>query len=199
MKCPLCDAEVQNEATFCSNCGASLDQAKTMVEEVKKIYCRNCGAQLSQGSTYCTNCGSSIRAVAKPKLVLADWGKRFIAWLIDMVILGFVLGPWVSLPGFVWLAELRWIPFVDFGTKNLLYFLYWMLMDGIFGQSIGKMIMKIKVTKLDGKPVDLMHAAIESVGKAFLLPLDCIIGWFVYEKKRQRLFNYLSETIVITV
>jgi uncharacterized RDD family membrane protein YckC len=74
-----------------------------------------------------------------------------------------------------------------------------MLMDGIFGQSIGKMIMKIKVTKLDGKPLDLMHAAIESVGKAFLLPLDCIIGWFVYEKKRQRLFNYVSETIVIIV
>jgi uncharacterized RDD family membrane protein YckC len=170
-----------------------------MVKEVKKIYCRNCGAQLSQGTTYCTNCGSSTRVVTQPKLALADWGKRFIAWLIDMVILGFVLGPWVSLPGFVWLSELRWIPFVDFGTKNLLYFLYWMLMDGIFGQSIGKMIMKIKVTKLDGKPIDLLHAAIESVGKAFLLPLDCIIGWFVYEKKRQRLFNYLSETIVITI
>lgn len=199
MRCPNCDSEALGEATFCSNCGTSLDQAKKVVEEVKTVYCRNCGAQLSEGTIYCTNCGSSVRAVAKPELELADWGKRFFAWLIDMIILGFVLGPWISLPGFVLVPELRWIPFVDLGTKNLIYFLYWMLMDGIFGQSIGKMIMKIKVTKLDGKPVDLMHAAIESVGKAFLLPLDCIIGWFVYEKKRQRLFNYVSETIVITV
>jgi hypothetical protein len=35
------------------------------------------------------------------------------------------------------------------------------------------------------------QAAVESVGKAFLLPLDCLLGWIL------RIFNYLSETIVI--
>jgi uncharacterized RDD family membrane protein YckC len=71
-----------------------------------------------------------------------------------------------------------------------------MLMEGLYGQSLGKMIMKLKVTRLDGKPTNLTQAAIQSVGKAFLLPLDCILGWILYPTKRQRLFNYLSETIV---
>jgi uncharacterized RDD family membrane protein YckC len=70
-------------------------------------------------------------------------------------------------------------------------------MDGIYGQSIGKMLMGIRVAKLNGERVDIGRAALESVGKAFLLPLDAILGWAFYPKKRQRLFNYLSGTIVL--
>jgi hypothetical protein len=29
------------------------------------------------------------------------------------------------------------------------------------------------------------------------MPLDIIIGWFMYSEKQQRLFNYLSGTIVV--
>jgi uncharacterized RDD family membrane protein YckC len=70
-------------------------------------------------------------------------------------------------------------------------------MEGINGQSVGKMAMKIRVTALNGEPTDLVHAAIQSLGKAFLLPLDCIIGLILYPTKRQRLFNYISETLVV--
>jgi hypothetical protein len=38
---------------------------------------------------------------------------------------------------------------------------------------------------------------LETVGKAFLLPLDVLLGWIFYPKRRQRLFNYISETIVV--
>ena len=69
-------------------------------------------------------------------------------------------------------------------------------MEGLYGQSLGKMVMKIKLTKLDGQPINLPSAAIESIGKAFLLPIDVIIGLILYENKKQRLFNYLSETLV---
>jgi len=74
-----------------------------------------------------------------------------------------------------------------------------MLMEGSSGQSIGKKVMRIKVMQVNNKPVDLAHAAIESLGKAFLLPIDCIIGWLLYPIKRQRLFNYISETIVVRI
>ena len=69
-------------------------------------------------------------------------------------------------------------------------------MEGIYDQSLGKITMRIKVMRLDCKPVDLSYAAIGSIGKAFLLPIDCITGWILYEDKSQRLFNYLSETTV---
>jgi uncharacterized RDD family membrane protein YckC len=70
-------------------------------------------------------------------------------------------------------------------------------MDGIYGQSLGKMIMRLKVRGLNGEPIDMGRAALESVGKAFLLPIDCILGWIFYPRKRQRMFNYLSQTIVV--
>jgi uncharacterized RDD family membrane protein YckC len=88
---------------------------------------------------------------------------------------------------------------MDFGASNVIYFLYWMLSEGIYGQSIGKMIMRIRMTQMDGKVPNMGQAAIESIGKAFLLPIDVIVGWIFYSKRRQRLFNYLSNTIVVRV
>ena len=198
MKCPSCGFDVSDEVQFCGNCGSSLVQknVEQEVEKVKVVYCKNCGKQLAENAVFCADCGTSIKGPIKPSLEITDWGTRFIAWLIDIIILSLFLG-WVTLPGYVLFPELRWIPFVDLGTKNLIHLLYWMLMEGIYGQSLGKMIMKIKVMKIDGKPVDLPYAAIESIGKAFLLPIDCIIGWILYQDKNQRLFNYISETIVV--
>jgi hypothetical protein len=40
---------------------------------------------------------------------------------------------------------------------------------------------------------------VASAGKAFFIFLDMILGWAFYPRRRQRIFNYLSETIVIKV
>ena len=174
-------------------------------------YCKQCGFKLSERAAYCTNCGMpvesqpSVAPTSKPRLELAGWGERFIAWVIDMIILGAILAPikffvLIAWPSFIWAPDfLRWIPFIDFGLDNVIYFLYWTLMEGSHGQSIGKKVMRIRVTQINNKHVDLVHSAIESLGKAFLLPLDCIIGWILYPIKRQRLFNYISETIIVRV
>src|SRR5215218_2911890 len=66
------------------------------------------------------------------------------------------------------------------------------------GQSIGKKLLNIKTTTLDGKSLPtLKHALIESFGKSFLLPVDLVLGWFLTDKQRKRIFNRLSDTIVI--
>ena len=74
-----------------------------------------------------------------------------------------------------------------------------MFMDGLYGQSFGKMVMRIKVTRLDGSQINMVTAALESLGKAFLLPLDCLLGWLLYPKRQLRIFNYLSQTIVVKI
>lgn len=165
-------------------------------------YCRKCGTKLSEGAKFCSKCGTPGETLEKQRL--ASWGERIIAWLIDIVILGAVLTVikwttmWAAWPSFAWAPSyFRWIPFVDFGLDNVIYFFYWMLMEGTYGQSIGKMIMKIKVTQLSSDSINLVQATIESVGKAFLLPIDCLVGWILYSRTKQRLFNYLSETLVV--
>jgi uncharacterized RDD family membrane protein YckC len=181
-------------------------------------YCRKCGSELPEGAKYCPVCGTPVSAEEAPAaptvppaptapeapvaagLTLAFWGERFVAWLIDVVIVGIVVGILglfrllfgLAVPGWP-----GWLPFFNFNLGGLLYFLYWMFMDGAYGQSFGKMIMRLKVTRLDGDKIGMGAAAVESVGKAFLLPLDVLIGWIFYPKKRQRLFSYLSGTIVV--
>jgi uncharacterized RDD family membrane protein YckC len=163
--------------------------------------CKNCGSELPEGAQYCPKCGVPVEKGLKP--ALAFWGERFVAWLIDIIILGIIvsairLSALVAWPGFTWTSGIpSWIPFADFGTSNVVYFLYWMLMEGIYGQSLGKMFMRLRITRLDGRPINMGQAAIESVGKAFLLPIDAIVGWILYPRRRQRLFNYLSQTVVV--
>jgi uncharacterized RDD family membrane protein YckC len=163
--------------------------------------CRNCGNALPEGALYCPICGTLVETVPQPRL--AFWDERFLAWLVDIVILGIIMAlirvfAWLGWPSFVIAPRFPfWIPFADFGFSNVVYFLYWMLMEGIYGRSLGKMLMRLKVTRLDGEPMNMAQAALESVGKTCLLPLDLILGWILHPKKRQRIFNYLSRTIVL--
>ncbi len=132
--------------------------------------------------------------------ILAFWWERFLAWLIDVVIIGiitslinlFTIFTFTVIPGWP-----SWVPFLNFNLNGVLLFFYWMFMEGSTGRSFGKSIMRLKVVHLDGSAINMGDAAVESVGKAFLLPIDLLVGWILYPRKRQRLFNNLSRTIVV--
>jgi uncharacterized RDD family membrane protein YckC len=187
-------------------------------KDLKMANCKNCGFELPVGAQFCPRCGApvskleetmsppspggSLQSSLASGVVLAFWWERFLAWLIDVVIIG--VATWVinliagltfsAIPGWP-----NWIPFFNFNLNGILLFLYWMLMEGSSGQgqSFGKMVLKIRIVHLDGTPINLGDAAVETVGKAFLLPIDLLVGWILYPRKRQRLFNYLSRTIVV--
>jgi uncharacterized RDD family membrane protein YckC len=59
------------------------------------------------------------------------------------------------------------------------------------------MALNLKVADRKGEKIDFGVAALESFGKAFILPLDCIIGWLAMPSTKLRLFNRISNTIVI--
>jgi uncharacterized RDD family membrane protein YckC len=148
----------------------------------------------------------------QPEIVLARWGTRFWAWLVDFIIVNAALGvifAIVAMP--IWLtgfmnpsmiANGQWWenvggPF-SFAINSLVFFAYWVYMESRYnGQSIGKMLLHIKTTNLEGKPADLTSIAISSFGKAFILPLDVLLGWIFTNDKRQRLLSRAGNTIVI--
>ncbi|WP_254272604.1 RDD family protein [Haloarcula marina] len=132
------------------------------------------------------------------RVLIASWDDRFLAWLVDVLLVGAVLaglgevaGLFAVLTGSLSLST----PFA--GLNGLALFVYWTVLEGYQGQSAGKMVMNIAVTDERGDPIGYGTAAIESFGKAFLLPLDLIIGWLAYEEEGLRLFNKLSSTIVV--
>jgi len=140
------------------------------------------------------------------EIALASWGERFVAWLIDFVIVSVVLNAifaaiafpiWVSGMPDTWFNRGEWA--LSWSASSLVFFAYWIYFETTTGQSLGKMALRIKTTDLAGNKVDAKSAAIESFGKAFLLPIDVVLGWIFTNDKRQRLFSRAGETIVIKV
>ena len=138
-------------------------------------------------------------------LHLAKWETRFVAWLIDVIILAIlmaiILEPVRAIfsPGTRNIWDLGFWGISSFGLNSILLFFYWTFLEGYGGQSIGKMVLNIRVTDRAGNRIDYWTAAIESLGKAFfpLLIFDCLVGWFAMPGEKLRLFNRLSNTIVI--
>jgi len=123
--------------------------------------------------------------------VLSSWESRFWAWLIDVLLMGIL-----------WHGVLIVLKIDTFGLEGVfllavLLFIYWTALEGYRGQSVGKMVMKIVVTGPLGESIRFRDAAMQAFGKAFLLPFDCLACWFAFRESRQRLFNRISDTIVI--
>jgi uncharacterized RDD family membrane protein YckC len=154
------------------------------------MYCKKCGNEINEDADYCTRCGAAQNV---SEIILASTGERILAWLIDGIIIGFVVSV-LSFPGLFFPFN---APFLNISLNSIALFLYWTYTEGTTGQSIGKKVMKIKVTDLYGEALDFSKSMYQALGKAFLLPLDVIIGLIAYQDKNQRLFNHLSDTIVV--
>jgi uncharacterized RDD family membrane protein YckC len=111
------------------------------------------------------------------RIHLASWDDRFWAWLIDVILVGAVLSSLGEVVGAfsILTGSLVVSPFL--GVNGLGLWLYWTALEGYRGQSAGKMVLNVAVTDERGDDIDYLTAAVESFGKAFLLPLDLLIGW----------------------
>lgn len=126
----------------------------------------------------------------------APWSSRVGAWLIDLLLVGAVGAVLGDLSGFGTGLVMVGNPFA-IGGHGVLLFLYWTLFESRTGQSPGKLVLDLEVVDEDGGPPSLLAAAIESFGKAFLLPLDVLVGVIVMPGQGRRLFNRLSGTRVV--
>jgi hypothetical protein len=141
-------------------------------------------------------------------IVLANWGRRFIAWFVDYIIINVLLAyfgveqvetslvPSSLLPRLPGFNISIWSPF-----SVLAFFLYWTFSEWYFGRSIGQLLLNVRLVDSHGQSASLKASAIQSIGKSLFLPFDCLVGWS-YEpsrRMRQRFFSRLSNTIVIFV
>jgi uncharacterized RDD family membrane protein YckC len=137
-----------------------------------------------------------------PELTLARWSTRFWAWLVDFIIVTIAIEiifaiAYAPLAFNQGVQDNPGLGAVRFAVQSLLFFAYWTYFESTTGQSIGKKLLKIRTTDLAGNTPDIRNIAIQSFGKAFLLPIDVFFGWIFTNDKRQRLFNRASDTIVV--
>ena len=62
-RCEKCGAEIANNASFCSSCGAAA-AVKTPVAAEDSAVCSACGQTVKAGTKFCTYCGASMTTSA---------------------------------------------------------------------------------------------------------------------------------------
>lgn len=137
------------------------------------------------------------------ELIIAKWSDRFIAWLIDFLIISSVSTMIFALIygtyNAQWSETMIFSEATSYLPTSVVFFGYWVILEYKTGQSIGKKIIHLKIVDLAGKSPSFTGVAISSFGKSFLLPIDMILGLIFTNQKRQRIFNKISDTIIIKI
>lgn len=162
---------------------------------------------------------------AAPVVEVASWGRRFGAWILDNIILGIPTGIYAF--GRV-MSEFSDAGILDGGepseseinritenmTGDMMMFgligmiigaLYFILMHGGLGRTLGKMAFGIKVIKDDGSPCDMGAAFRRAVvypiggGVPYIGWLVTIINglWPLWDERHQSLGDKLGGTYVV--
>ena len=135
------------------------------------------------------------------KIVIARWTERFFAWLIDFLVVSvismIIIFAFFGTVGFEF--EEDWTGSTQYFLTSILFFLYWTILEYKTGQTIGKKILNLKTVNIYGETPNLRGIMISSFGKAFLIPIDVVLGWILTNQKRQRIFNKLGDTLVIKI
>jgi uncharacterized RDD family membrane protein YckC len=179
---------------------------------VFKIYCSKCGEELPEGTKFCPNCGTAVkledRAETVAKRLETDtylqehWIKRIIAYVIDSIIVGVVttiILAIIMLPVFIRnptaFFNVLSFPF----AMGLLYILYFSIAETMYGATLGKRLLGLKVvTKTDGRP-SFEKAFIRNITKIHwvLLLLDLIGGLITSTDLHQKYTDRIANTTVV--
>jgi len=149
---------------------------------------------------------------------IANPFKRLLAVLIDIVVIVplIVIGinavdKIFNLPvtpefynGFTikidqWAKEHIWLLITLYSLTKLIivYFYFTLLETSAWQGTIGKRLLKIKVTDMKGKPINLKRATIRFLGK--ILSSQLLIGYIMilFTAKKQGLHDLIAKTLVL--
>jgi uncharacterized RDD family membrane protein YckC len=137
------------------------------------------------------------------KTVQNHWMRRLIAFVIDAAIVTValvIIAVVVSIPYLVGLSFSSttvgafpawwgaWLGFWFGGIGSLILFLYFFLSEGLYGRTIGKEIMGLRVERVDGKRMDMRSSLIRNISKIYwvLLLIDVAVGLGTHGEMSQK-------------
>ena len=199
-KCGLCGTPASPSAEYCVACGAALKRKTSPIE------------QQSQGPpTYNPSLRVEPPTAFATALPYQGVAIRFVAQLVDVIILGVVF--WLL--GFTGAGTIT----IDAATAQvtisplfgllmlidvIIAFLYFTVLEGWNGQTVGKMVVKIKVVrKEDNSSISYAEAATRTMLRIidlipFIAPylLAAVLIWS--SEGKQRLGDRVAHTVVVS-
>lgn len=137
------------------------------------------------------------------KIIIAKWTDRFLAWLIDFVIMSIVSTAIIfaifGTIDFETADDVFWAEGMQYIPSSIMFFTYWVILEYKTGQTVGKKILNLRSTDMSGGRPSLKGVILSSFGRSFLLPIDVALGLILTNEKRQRIFNKLGDTLVVKI
>lgn len=118
---------------------------------------------------------------------------RGCAYILDLIMIVFLVAPMAVLSG----QESS----TGYSTLSFIIFLiYATITEAKWGQTLGKKVLKIKVTMVNGEPCSFKGAALRNLG----LILDTVLSGhllaillIIFTSKKQRIGDFIGRTVVV--
>jgi uncharacterized RDD family membrane protein YckC len=180
------------------------------------MYCSKCGAAIADGAAFCPACGQPTGSPAttgtgSARFAYAGFWLRFVAYIIDAIILGFVLSIAVFLPlvgsslrtfsgSFPdMMRELR----PEFQIARLISLLggwvyYALLESSAWQATLGKKALGLEVVDLNGRRISFGRATGRYFAK-ILSAIILLIGFIMigFTEKKQGLHDMVAGCLVV--
>jgi uncharacterized RDD family membrane protein YckC len=118
-------------------------------------------------------------------------GPRFLAILIDSIIIGVIAG--------ILGAIFRDAPAIYGGFTGILALAYFIILEATQGATLGKMVVGLRVVKIDGSPISWSESVIRNllriIDGIFFYLVGAIFVWT--SPRKQRLGDRAASTVVI--
>jgi uncharacterized RDD family membrane protein YckC len=178
------------------------------------LNCRNCGAVTDPDSEFCGSCGQRLENLAPPatsraQIAYAGFWLRLVAYCIDSILLGFVLGNILLRPliGRIIPTDDPWFLFTNNSpqiTALMLLFLmgnwvYFALLESSpWRATVGKKILGLEVVDLQGKRLSFTRASGRFFAK-ILSSMTLMVGFLIagFTQKKQALHDIVAGCLVI--
>jgi len=87
------------------------------------------------------------------------------------------------------------------GLSTVLFLLYFTLFTGEGGQTLGKMVLGIRVQRVNGSPVGYGRALVRTLGYIVSFFFSTFLGflWVLWDKKKQAWHDKIAGTEVVKV
>ena len=125
-------------------------------------------------------------------------GIRLVSLVIDSIIFGLIFGALENISGAGGMQR-DMFPWYWGVLYFAIYIAYFTLLEGSKGQTVGKMITKIKVVREDGSPIDMSQAFTRNflriIDGLFAYLIGAILIW--RSDKQQRLGDSVARTVVV--
>ncbi|MCP8323366.1 MAG: RDD family protein [Candidatus Methylarchaceae archaeon HK02M2] len=186
--CSKCSNQIPEDAKFCSVCGTPVPIQEVPSEEPSTLLTTRTG----------------LDRIGSDKNLQDHWIKRIIAIIIDSIIvfiaswilLMFIIVP-IIISGVLFYGWFfNWFLFPFF--TGIILVLYSSFLESAYGWSLGKKIMELDVTTLDGKRASIDKTFIRNFSKIYvaLLLLDLIVGLATEGDPHQKYSDRIAGTTV---